>query len=372
MLNQPKLIERNIDLRWKIGVDFGTSSTMVFFAENDCEPRPLNFEPRLYQITASGGARAQTYRQFIPSQIPARADGSFLSIFHLLSLGELAQVQPLIDGHVFLLSSENTRVFEQFAAQIDANLKWADDDRQRRKTAAYIGQICLQAAAEATANGADNMQWNFSYPTAFSQAQKISFQEICRDAIPDPRPLTPDPFFWAESKAAAYHFNKLDGKAGNFAQGAICVDIGAGTTDISVISGEPPRIVYHTSIRYAARQMFKPIYDNYELFAGEKISADNLRDDTQRQAVIDADMREHSEKYLADLKFKSGREQIKNVLQAAQFATAGLFHYLGELVKILHDFGTYRESKIPHVFVGGNGARIFRWLTGGAELDGNI
>lgn len=366
LLNPPKLIERNVDLRWKIGVDFGTSSTMVFFAENDHEPQPLNFEPHLFQITASGGARAQTYRQFIPSQIPARADGSFLSIFHLLTLGELSQVQPLIDGHVFLLSSENTRVFEQFAAQIDANLKWADDDRQRRKTAAYIGQICLQAAVEAIAHGADNVKWNFSYPTAFSQAQKISFKEICREAVNG----TAD--FWAESKAAAYHFNKLDGKAGNFAQGALCVDIGAGTTDISVISGETPRIVYHTSIRYAARQMFKPIYDNYELFAGEKISADNLRDDTQRQAVIDADMREHSERYLADLKFKSGHEQIKNVLQAAQFATAGLFHYLGELIKILHDFGNYRESKIPHVFIGGNGARIFRWLTGGAELNGNI
>ncbi len=365
LLNKPKKIERNAGLSWKIGVDFGTSSTMVFYAENENSPRPLNFSPHLYKVTESGGARAQTYRHFIPSQMPARADGSFLSIFHLLNIGELKKIRALQDGHVFLLSTENTRVFEQMAAQIDANLKWADDTRQRRKTAAYISQICLQASAEAVAVGADNIQWNFSYPTAFSQAQKISFQEICREAVGGAAN------FWTESKAAAYHFNKMDGKAGNFAQGAICVDIGAGTTDISVISGEPPRIVYHTSIRYAARQMFKPIYDNYELFAGEKIS-DKLQDETKRQAVIDADMREHSEKYLADLKYKTGVEQIKNVLQAAQFATAGLFHYLGELIKILHDYGHYREKKIPHVFVGGNGARIFKWLAGGTELDGNI
>lgn len=365
ILNKPRKIERNTDLTWKIGVDFGTSSTMVFFVENDNAPRPLNFSPHLFQVTASGGARAQTYRHFIPSQMPARADGSFLSIFHLLNVGDLKNIRPLQDGHVFLLSSENVRVFEQFAAHIDANLKWQDDDRQRRKTAAYIKQICLQAAAEAVSKGAGDIQWNFSYPTAFSQAQKISFQEICREAVGS------NINFYSESKAAAYHFNKLNGKSGNFAQGAICVDIGAGTTDISVISGEPPRIVYHTSIRYAARQMFKPIYDNYELFADEKISA-KLNDETQRQAVIDADMREHSDKYLSDLKFKTGKEQIKNVLQAAQFATAGLFHYLGELVKVLHDYGHYREKKIPHVFVGGNGARIFQWLTGGTEIDGNI
>ena len=365
ILNKPKKIERNADLNWKIGVDFGTSSTMIFYAENDQSPRPLNFNPHLYKVTESGGARAQTYRHFIPSQIPARADGSFLSIFHLLNGDELKNIRPLIDGHVFLLSSENTRVFEQFAQNIDANLKWQDDVRQRRKTAAYIQQICLQAAVEAAASGVNRVQWNFSYPTAFSQAQKSSFKEICREAVDG------DINFQAESKAAAYHFNKLDGKSGNFAQGAICVDIGAGTTDISVISGEPPRIVYHTSIRYAARQLFKPIYDNYELFAEEKISA-KLNDETQRQAVIDADMREHSDKYLADLKFKTGKEQIKNVLQAAQFATAGLFHYLGELIKVLHDYGHYRAEKIPHVFVGGNGARIFHWLAGGAELDGNI
>ena len=45
---------------------------------------------------------------------------------------------------------------------------------------------------------------------------------------------------------------------------------------------------------------------------------------------------------------------------------------MGELVKVLHDYGHYRESKIPHVFVGGNGARIFSWLAGGSEVDGNI
>lgn len=366
LLNKPKLIERNINLRWKIGVDFGTSSTMIFYAENENLPRPLNFEPHLYQVTASGGARAQTYRNFIPSQILARSDGSFLSIFHLLSAGDLKVIKPLTDGHIFLLSSENKRVFEQYSTQIEANLKWQDDDRQRRKTAAYIGQICLQAAAEAALRGAGEVQWNFSYPTAFSQAQKVSFKETCRDAVGG------EPKFYSESKAAAYHFNKLDGKAGNFAQGAICVDIGAGTTDISVISGEPPRIVYHTSIKYAARQLFKPIYDNYELFANEKAIAGEFGDEIQRLAVIDADMREHSEQYLADLKFKTGREQIRNVLQAVQFATAGLFHYLGELIRILHEYGHYNEEKIPHLFIGGNGSRIFDWLTGGTALDGNI
>ena len=97
LLTPPKLIERNVNLSRKISVDFGTSSTMIFYADNDGEPQPLNLSPRLYKITESGGARAQTFRYFIPSQIPARADGSFLSIFHLLNTNDAKNIRPLLD-----------------------------------------------------------------------------------------------------------------------------------------------------------------------------------------------------------------------------------------------------------------------------------
>ena len=57
--------------------------------------------------------------------------------------------------------------------------------------------------------------------------------------------------------------------------------------------------------------------------------------------------------------------------QAAQFATAGLFYYLGQLLRVLSESDKYKENNLPDIFVGGNGARIFNWLTGRTKLENN-
>ena len=377
LLNPPELIQRQVGLNWKIGVDFGTSSTMLYYSENGKSPTPLDFEPHLFKVTESGGARAQTFINFIASNPPARPDGSFLSIFHLRDATK-EKIRPLQDGNV--LSFIRRDVFERLGHRVDANLKWKEDDLGRRKVGAYVRQICMQALVEAAAKGVDKIQWNFSYPTAFSQEKKSTFAKTCRDGITDVYgnsgfivQANKDVSIWSESEAAAYYFNKLNQKMGvNFTDGAICIDIGAGTTDISVISGQPAQIVYHTSIQYAGRYMFKPIYDNYELFAGSN-SAEyvNVDDEEQRDALIDTDMRQHSEEYLDDLLNKTGQESVKSVLQGAQLATAGLFYYLGELLGVLHREEHYKEDKLPDIFIGGNGSRIFRWLTGGTDIEYN-
>lgn len=371
---------------WNIGVDFGTSSTMLYFRENKTAPCPLVLQPRLFKVTESGGARAKLLENFIPD-VPYQSDGSFLSIFHLLHSSE--NIYPLIDGHVFMLKSDNAGVFERLKRDIDTNLKWKGDKRGKAKTSAYIGQICLQALVEAAAENVTDITWNFSYPTAFSEDQKMTFETTCRNSIEvayENTGYTYDKssiFSWSESKAGAYYFNKLhnDKKAGqekkgtNFDRGAICVDIGAGTTDITIISEQPGRIIYHTSIQYAGRYMFKPIYDNYELFVEDKtaqiISKISLDNAEQRAAVIDAAMRENSEKYIKDLGFKTEQDDVRAVLQGSQLAMAGLFWYLGRLLGRLHEDNHYKEDTLPRIFVGGNGSRIFKWLTVGNDIEGN-
>ena len=384
LLERPKTVQ---SADWKIGVDFGTSSTMLYFRENKSAARPLVLQPRLFHVTETGGALAQLLKNFIPN-IKYQEDGSFLSIFHLLHAAD--DVRPLIDGHVFMLKSDNTKTFEELKQDIDANLKWKGDKRGKAKTSAYIGQICLQALVEAAASNVKNINWNFSYPTAFSEDQKMTFETTCRNGIEaayENSGYTYDKdeiVSWSESNASAYYFNRLhnekkggaaDKKGTNFDQGAVCIDIGAGTTDITIISEQPGRIIYHTSIQYAGRYMFKPIYDNYQFFVEESTanSIDNisLEDGEQRAAVMDAAMRDHSEKYIKDLGFKTEQEEVRAVLQGSQLAMAGLFYYLGKLLGKLHEDNHYKEDKLPRIFVGGNGSRIFKWLTVGNDIEGN-
>lgn len=375
LLKEPPLINRQLDLSWQLGIDFGTSSTMIFCREGNHEPKPLSFEPHLFQVTDSGAVRTRTFINFIPSafDVQGAQAGSFLSIFHILDASRLQnEIRPLQDGHVFWLNTKNTDVFKEEQQRIDANLKWKNDAVGRRKVATYIKQICLQSLVEAAAHGVDSVKWNFSFPTSFTQEQQIAFRQTCKEAVAEAyeysgfQSVEQEDILesWPESKASAYHFNKLGHSDTNFSEGAVCLDIGAGTTDISVISGQPGIIVYHTSIRFAGRYLFQPIYTKYEYFASDIPDLTDV-DYEKKCAIIDADMRENSEEYLRQLKNITGREDVRNVLQNVQFVTAGIFYYLGMILKELKVKGIYEENRVPDIFVGGNGSRIFSWITGG-------
>ena len=68
---------------------------------------------------------------------------------------------------------------------------------------------------------------------------------------------------------------------------------------------------------------------------------------------------------------KTGLEPVKSVLQSVQFTTAGLFYYLGKILGFLRQSGLYKEKTLPDVYLGGNGSRIFSWISGGSDTTKN-
>lgn len=373
LLAMPQAAARKMGQVWKIGIDFGTSSTMLYYREGEGEPKPLYLKPNLFQVTDSGIMRNRTYLNFIPSSTDSQKTGSFLSIFQLLKHPKgMALIRPLQDGNVFWLSNadgDEAKAFCLKKGNIDANLKWKDNPVGKKKVAAYIEQICLQSIVEAVKSGVESIDWNFSYPTAFSVAQQMGFKNTCHHIVTQlmkDAGLTGTVTYWPESQASAYTFGWMGGF--HFAGGAICLDIGAGTTDISIISGMPARIVYHTSLQFAGRYLFRPVYKNYEIFTNKTLKADGMSDE-QRNALVDADLRKHSQAYLENLPIISGLPAVQSALQISQFALAGLFYYLGNLLRVLHERGIYQDDTVPDLYVGGNGSRILHWICGG-NFDG--
>lgn len=377
LLDKPTLVEEDGLSKWQIGIDFGTSSTMIYYRDNNLPPKPLDFQSHLFQVTNSGVLRNNTYIRFIPST-NAQADGSFLSIFHLLNTKKShTEIKPLQDGHIFPLTSERSAEFTNQVNRIDTNLKWQANDTGRFKSTAYLEQICMQAIVEAAIHQVAELQWKFSYPAAFSDEERESFRKICIKAIQEAcddtcfKPNIEEFDTELESVATALHFNKLDSKDTNFAFGAVCLDIGAGTTDISIISGQPGKIVYHTSILFAGRYLFEPIYQYVEHNCLSKKEKEALQKvlGPQRTAIIDANMREHSDEYLRNLANLTGNDEIKAMLEKTQFALAGILYYVGGILKYLHEQGIYVEDHVPNIYVGGNGSRAFYWITGGGFYD---
>lgn len=373
LLAEPQAVIAQMGLQWQIGIDFGTSSTMLYYREGKKDPKPLALQPNLFQVTDSGVMRNRTYRNFIPSSTSDQKLGSFLSIFQLFgNMDDHKVIRPLQDGNVFWLLSadgEDADDFRLNSGRIDTNLKWRNDLLGRMKVAAYVEQICLQSVAEAVKEGIGAIDWNFSYPTAFSEAQQMTFNATCKAAVNN---IMKDAGFdikkgvnvkyWPESQASAYTFYHMSGN--HFAGGAICLDIGAGTTDVSIISEAPARIVYHTSLQFAGRYLFRSLYQNYDIFTDGTLKFDGMYGE-QKNALIDADLRKHSQDYLESLLNLSGQSDVQKVLQIAQFSLAGIFYYLGSLLQVLHERGIYQSDEIPEVYVGGNGSRILHWICGG-------
>ena len=391
LLVQPQSKSITTGNSWQIGIDFGTSSTMIYFRNARNAPQPLILKPNLFQVTNSDVIRTRTFQNFIRSKISEHEDGSFLSIFQLLNdngandngaAGLMPSIRPLQDGNVLWLQSadgEDADYFRETKKQIDPNLKWKDDPLVNLKVEAYIKQICLQCLVEAAQNGVGNISWNFSYPTAFSPHQQMTFSATCDGAVDDA--LQGSGFnagsieHFTETQGAAYYFSKFGGV--NLAGGAVCLDIGAGTTDISIISGMPPKVVFHTSLKFAGRCLFKSIYKNYDVFCNtiqrpQPLNLGTMSEDSeQRDALIDADMRKYSRDYLRKLNIISGQRPVQKALQISQFAMAGLFHYVGNLINFLHQNGIYKEDNVPRIYIGGNGSRILSWICGGSFSNKN-
>lgn len=393
LIDPPELLEHRADRVWNVGVDFGTSNTMLYYqAGGKSAPKPLTLEPNLYPLTKqkTGERAAYLIANFVWPEEKLR-NGSFLTIYNVIRRKDdkMAKVEPLIDGNIFSLTSDKLSNLGSMSRNMVPNLKWASEGssgenvtRKQKLAEAYIEQICMQTAFEAAKDGAENIGWNFSYPTAFSSEEKKFFARMTNDAVKNAMKATPYETkekkintLREESVATATYFNKLDGQASNFVDGAICLDIGAGTTDISIISADPtPHISYHASAQYAGRIFFSAVFAWLEHFL-EPRDRDELQkesDPDKKRAMLDSIMRDKSDEYLQKVNglLVGGGDNtriVTSMLQIPQLAMTGLFYYTGIVLRLLREYEIFDRDVVPDIYVGGNGSRIFHWIEGAVD-----
>ena len=358
---------------WDIGIDFGTSGTTVYKRDGmDGISNPMNFGDRLFSITNSvQTARAEMYKSFFSLR---SEETPFFSLFqqHDHSISKLhvpvPRLKPLLDGRIYF--GENYKLEEN----VVSNLKWSDDPNDRTLTRAFIEQICLQCAAEAIYNSVNVINWHFSYPLAFSEDHKTHFETICTQATSSCGDVTGirtgTVTFESESITTARY---LAGRFGGFANGAVCIDIGGETSDISI--WEDNKLCWQTSIKFAGRAIFLDLLRHNPNFL-EKF---NVSDDVipmlnsasksgKFYSQADTWINEwinNSEDGLEG-KFAVYGGQIIDTLFIPFIALgiSGLLYYVGLVLNYLGEYEDF-EPKMPNVYIGGNGSRILHWLDNG-------
>lgn len=355
---------------FKVGIDFGTTSTNVYLKSPLAEPQPVTFKDHFLQVTASGDRRAVMHKQFLPV---GDEKTPFLSLFRDLQfIVNPQQLRPLLDGHIYYI--EGYKTFDAIDKNVNTNLKWADDNGARVRVQAFLEQLCIQVAAEAAVSGASSISWAYSYPTAFSgDRQREGFPEIwnqvTRACASATGLLQADggPTSKTESVASALFFREYPTIKASIAAGTVCIDIGGSTSDIAI--WQQSDLCWQTSMRFAGRDMFlnylreKPeLLETFGLDVSKLREAKGARDAFYAQA--DALLLEKSDELFELLPRHVGSDAVRQLIDYLAVGLSGLFYYVGSLMNFLVSKEKYRKE-MPNIYVGGNGARMFQWLAVG-------
>ena len=270
------------------------------------------------------------------------------------------------------MSSEESTV----AKNIISNLKWSINPQDRDHIKVFLKQLCLQCAAEAVYAGAGEINWNFSVPLAFRDDDIGYFENTWEEigkACKDATGLSYKVKFPAQSEsvATAKFFANTDG----FTTGAVCIDIGGETSDISIWHNN--ELYWQTSLRFAGRHIFlnllreKPSVlehlkadrsdiDLLKEYADPKVSLNDF------YAQADALIQEKGDKWLGKVSGSYGDvPEIQLFIQLISLGVAGLLYYVGLILNYLFQNDANFNPEIPSIYIGGNGSKILNWMAQG-------
>ncbi|MFM7193136.1 MAG: hypothetical protein ACKOX2_20330, partial [Microcystaceae cyanobacterium] len=324
---------------WTVGVDFGTSFTNIYVRKGNGEPSRFNLQSNLLRITKGlETEEAVTYREFfIPDVFLPEGQNPPLSTILTIRGGQE------LDGKVLdIISHARTYVprldrfnFEQ--DHIKTNIKWQEIQYQQP----FLSQLLRLIAAQAAREGVSTIEWSYSYPSAFSLNDEERYDVVWQKLLAElsqvsgqtHRP-TSEQALRTESIAFAQFFGDILGKD---LVHTTCVDIGGGTSDISLWQNND--LIHQASVPYAGRDIFHQILKPNLAFMGEIFGlssedAESLKKQlnvrTNFNSAFDTYLRGNADQILTNgYVMNADKPRSREFRSLVAFSIGGLYHYLG-------------------------------------------
>ena len=415
-----------------IGVDFGTTNTVVSYAPIGSGTnlwKQMTFKDRVFSVTrVTEAGKADLRRYFFPANSqPETIDGattnSIRTIFHGFQLSEDNENEPrvieddeqaLVQGNIYYLErGQNISDDKWVIHDLKSDIKWDNEKTMR----AFLYQLCLQAMAEVFSNGFTKIIWQYSWPMAFDNNKKEFYKQFWKDylikSMNDISKMSDsnDVREKTESESMADYFQNVIPNGGyRYTNGLLTIDIGGGTTDISVWDGSG--LLGQCSFRLAGSNIFSGyiankykksselltplggnnggITDNNKkknlltkleklsLLALEAMKSENQTDWQTFKLELESILKYSESDLLKNIRSASNdNEELNIVMRDIAFALGGIFYYVGSFIAHLRnkkqkDDGTIIQNDspiyrgLPDCFVGGNGSKLLNWAAKGA------
>ena len=342
------------------------------------------------------------FEYFVPENFQLVSDTKALPLSSVLTtrgkdLNNTQQLLPILDGRIYVPDDDR---FEPQKYWIKTNLKWNEAIRSHSKN--FLKNLALYISALAAEAGATEIQWSLSYPSAFSRGDIFNYSYIWLDIAreleestgikqnyPEISRKASKGDFQTESLAIAQYFADFEDKDLDY---TTCIDIGGGTSDISI--WENNCLVHQCSVQLAGRDIFSQFIKLDPIFAEEKFELDPQEwkglDSGAFSAKLDVWLRYRSEQWLAENRISQRRNpEFQGLIRLMTIGIAGLYYYVGILLKVLHSevlideegnvvkdkegniVSLYKKGKITPVYIGGNASRFLKWLDARGKFDRN-
>lgn len=394
---------------WTVGVDFGTSFTNIFYKSHSTSYIGKMEITFLHHQVFDPGDDKRNFRLrefFMPVPPPSKdRDGYSLDGLIGIETFPLSTVltrqgasddsfkRIIVDGRIYFPPKDFV-AFNPRARYLECSLKWSINSEVTKLNYLFMSHLVLLVSAEAKLKGASKIRWVISYPSSFSRNEQQDYVQRWKELLIDNqigtktgiKNIFEEESLFSESLSSAIYFARAEENMDDL-NGYICIDMGGGSSDICMwVRGRP---VYQCSVRLANRDIFAQfirLYEDYfsqqfalsldleEIHISERQHETDFTEkdelDSSFYIKLDAQLLHYGDKLMSRrIREMSDHPQFKNITLFTMFGLCGLFYYLGMVLRGLSRKNLYPENKLPIVRVGGNGSRLFNWLSSSGFFD---
>ena len=274
-----------------VSVDFGSNATTVMLRQGE-HIRPATLPPTLLK-TLLRGSNLDDLRladELIPplASLSEQRPATFVSVMDMFSDDEQRWLAPLLDGHIYYPPDMNA-LLRKNPNTLYYDLKWGDETYVVKALRLFLKQTMLQGMLAARLNGSPSVSFRVSMPNAMPLHRQEAYLETVRGlsrevAAETGVPLTqgvPAVLYASENQADGLYFRRRNEV--NARSGFLNMDVGGGTTDLSVWLGGAPQATAEASLLLGCRQI---LFDSLAERRREAFEADFAMTDDSLRALV--------------------------------------------------------------------------------------
>ncbi len=376
LIKQPPVL--NLTETWKVGVDFGTSFTNIYVNHRGAtEQLKINAQDEsdsLHLKVAESDVSTRInvlFEYFIPERfIPTDNPLPLASI--LTTRGQTcgSRPRPIYDGRIYIPKYGSSQHREIENNYIETDIKWKSIEVSRL----FLHHLSLIITAIAAKQQVKQIEWNVSCPSDRSLQEIESYIKIWQTIILDLEKNTgikhlcsKQNSFRSESMAFAQYFADL--KHLDLIR-STCIYFNTDITDISLWQNN--HLIHQCSIPLTERHLFTQLIEvRPDLLAkwfDNQANWSNLAPDIFK-TEIDRILREKGDRWLKEERHKYEEDpDFLGFVRLVALGIAGLYYYIGMILKVMQQEGKYTDKKVPSIYIGGHGSYILNWLVPTGEF----